>query len=223
MEDYDTIEGEGEEFMWWHELKEILKNADTIHVNEEHFSKVGDILGVELDEEGFLTWSDTGEHVEPHIPIEVDDTVEFAPMEPHAHQTQDMSGIARDSIEERIEFDESTLSKLHVSDLYGIEKYAGNPVFLYNDFYLGLTMDSSEWEPFIKVRSLRQSSCDLCGEEYTNRDYEVPENASMYWVHSCPNCGKRADKPVEQAIGVKELRLERAVKQAENVLKSIRK
>lgn len=198
--DYDMIEGEGDEWMWGHELKEILKNADTIHVNEEDFEEASEMVDAELDDDGFIM-SD-GEYVLPHVPTEVDDTVEFVPVHVVAHEDNG----ALESLEERMERYESTPEKLHVSDLYGVDMYAGELVFLFNDFYLGLGMDVSEWEPMVTVKSLYEYKCDLCGHEYTNRDFEVPEDATFYWTHSCPECDKPVDRTPEMHKRLEEMK-----------------
>lgn len=221
LEDYDMVEGEGDEWMWWYELKEEIKNADKLHVREEEFGAVGDILDVEVDEDGFIRDLETGEYVDPRIPVEVDGSWELVPASSVSHQNPEPQTFVSESLEERMEMDESTPEKLHVHDVYGISIYAGDPAFIYNDFYLGIMMDVSDWAPFIKVDSLYNYECKLCGHEYTNRDFTVPENASAYWVHSCPECGKRHDRSVEQFTRRKKMGLKDARAKAEKLLEEI--
>ena len=52
--------------------------------------------------------------------------------------------------------------------------------------------------------------CKMCGFFYDTMDVEVPENASIYWVASCPYCGaKMTSNPVNEnrmEIGLDMLR-----------------
>ena len=41
--------------------------------------------------------------------------------------------------------------------------------------------------------------CERCGNEYNYGEVEIPENATFYWVPSCPDCGaKMTCNPVIQ-------------------------
>lgn len=217
MEDYDMVEGEEEgEWMWWYELKEAIAGADQIHVNEEDFGMVSDILDVKLDDDGFIVDTETDEFVEPRVPTEVDGSWEFVPIKDMAHQNPEPQSYVPDSVGDRMERDKSTPEKLHVSDLYGVDKYAGDPVFLYNDFYSGIMMDASEWTPMFRVRPLYEWECNLCGHDYTNR-----EDDSGGTVPSCPNCGKRQDRSLVAVIGMWEVKFIRANKKAKKLKRAL--
>lgn len=36
-----------------------------------------------------------------------------------------------------------------------------------------------------------ETICDRCGTRYRPQEQEIPENASFYWVPSCPDCGSK--------------------------------
>ena len=41
--------------------------------------------------------------------------------------------------------------------------------------------------------------CERCGNDYNHREISIPENASFYWVPSCPSCNaKMTCNPITQ-------------------------
>ena len=143
-------------------------------------------------------------------------------IEDFQHQEHEFS-ISGGSYLDKMEYNKSTPQKIHISEVYGISIYIGEPAFIYNDFYHGLQMDISDWKPFIKVESLYEHKCDLCHHEYTNRDFEVPENAGFHWVHSCPECDVRFDRTVEQTITVEKLKIQDAKKNSDSLVNKCNK
>jgi len=44
----------------------------------------------------------------------------------------------------------------------------------------------------------KETYCKRCGEKYNWMDQDIPENASIYWVPTCPICrSKETDTPVD--------------------------
>jgi len=193
--DYDMVEGAGDDWMWMHELKELIREADTFVVNQEDFDTVAAHFDITVDEDGYLV-HESGEYVKPEILVQIDDgNGTFVEIRSLHKETATAFSFIDDSVKSRMEYDKSTPEKVHIEDLYGVSKQAGDPVFIYNDFYRGLEMDASEWEPFMKVRPLFEHECNICGEEFTNRDYQVPDDAGAYWVPKCPVCQAKVTKP----------------------------
>jgi hypothetical protein len=81
------VEDGENEWVWWSELKEIIRDADEMKVREEDFHLIEPILDITVDDDGFIKWADSGDYVKPYVPTEVDGTIEFVPVKDVAHES----------------------------------------------------------------------------------------------------------------------------------------
>lgn len=136
-------------------MMSYVKDADTIRFNKESADSVLELLGLEVDDDGYVRHIDTGEYAKPHAhsrnKFQNQEDSYWAPIEEVFHNTED------EPLSERM----GDINKIHLDDVYGITSTDDKDTIVVYDNWSNILSRVEDTELDLKIKTEWENSTEM--------------------------------------------------------------